>query len=101
MYFFLIYFTALEYTGGVPYEVLKPILEKVSVEQLFTFENFNPYLVGETDELWEHHAKKHFRKAERQEYESWRDLYLVRIFRKSCRRTLQFPILIVVRPRIA
>lgn len=70
---------ALEYTGGIPYEVIKPILERVTAEQLYTFENYNPYLIGETDELWEQHAKKHFKKAERQEYETWRDLYLVSV----------------------
>ena len=68
---------ALEYTGGVPYDVLKSILEKVTVQQLYTFENYNPYLIGSTDELWEYHAKKEFRNARRLEYETWRDLYLV------------------------
>lgn len=77
MSIYILFCAALEYTGGVPYDVLKPILEKVSVQQLYTFENYNPYLIGETDELWEFHAKKEFRKAERQEYETWRDLYLV------------------------
>lgn len=72
-------FIALEYTGGVPFEVIKPILERVTAEQLYTFENYNPYLIGETDELWEQHAKKHFKKSERQEYETWRDLYLVSV----------------------
>lgn len=75
----LITFLGLEYTGGVPFDVLKPILEKVTVEQLYTFENYNPYLIGETDELWEYHVKRHFRNAKRQELETWRDVYLVSI----------------------
>lgn len=70
---------ALEYTGGVPYDVLKPILEKVTVEQLYAFENYNPYLIGETDELWECHVKRHFRSAKRLENETWRDVYLVSV----------------------
>lgn len=79
MAFYTLLFLALEYTGGVPYDVLKPIMEKVTVEQLYTFENYNPYLIGETDELWEYHCKRHFRTAKRQELETWRDVYLVSI----------------------
>lgn len=69
-------FDYLEYTGGVPYDVLRPVLEKVTAEQLYNFEQLNPYLIGETDELWEYHAARHFRRAKRLHYETWRDLYM-------------------------
>lgn len=35
---------ALEFTGGVPFEILKPVLERASPEQLYTFEHYNPYV---------------------------------------------------------
>ncbi|XP_065202608.1 transcription elongation factor B polypeptide 3-like [Planococcus citri] len=69
-------FDSLEFTGGVPFDVLKPILEKVTAEQLGRFEHYNPYLIGETDELWAYHVKKHFSRAKRLELESWRDVYM-------------------------
>ncbi|RZF42933.1 hypothetical protein LSTR_LSTR000556 [Laodelphax striatellus] len=67
---------ALEYTGGVPYDLLKPVLERATSEQLYQLEHHNPYLIGDTDALWEFHCKKDFRGQSREEMESWRDLYL-------------------------
>ncbi|XP_020279484.1 transcription elongation factor B polypeptide 3 [Pseudomyrmex gracilis] len=67
---------ALEYTGGVPYDILKPVLERASAEQLFTLEHYNPYLIEDTDTLWEYHCNKEFRSMERKEMESWRDMYM-------------------------
>nr|CAG4641140.1 EOG090X0BTZ [Eulimnadia texana] len=67
---------SLEYTGGVPYDLLKPILERASVQQLFTLEDYNPYLLEDTDELWKYHCQRGFKKAQRQELETWRELYL-------------------------
>ncbi|RZF41627.1 hypothetical protein LSTR_LSTR016985 [Laodelphax striatellus] len=69
--------SALEYTGGVPYDLLKPVLERATSEQLYQLEHHNPYLIGDTDALWEFHCKKDFRGQSREEMESWRDLYLV------------------------
>uniref|UniRef100_A0A1L8DH63 Putative rna polymerase ii transcription elongation factor elongin/siii subunit elongin a n=1 Tax=Nyssomyia neivai TaxID=330878 RepID=A0A1L8DH63_9DIPT len=67
---------ALEYTGGVPFDILKPVIERASPEQLFNFEHFNPYLMEDTDELWQQHCKRRFKSEKRQEMESWREMYL-------------------------
>ncbi|GAB0092346.1 Transcription elongation factor B polypeptide 3 [Sergentomyia squamirostris] len=66
---------ALEYTGGVPYDLLRPVIERATPDQLFTFEHFNPYLIEDTDSLWEQHCKRRFKGAKRQEMESWREMY--------------------------
>lgn len=68
---------ALEYTGGVPYELLRPVLERANPHQLYSLENHNPYLLEDTDELWKVLCQKEFRKGVREEMETWRDLYLV------------------------
>lgn len=68
---------ALEYTGGIPYSLLKPVLDGATPAQLYQFEHFNPYIIEDTDHLWNFHVNKEFRNEKRQEYESWRDMYLV------------------------
>lgn len=70
-------FLALEFTGGVPYDILRPVLERASPEQLFVLEDHNPYLMEESDELWELHCNRKFRGKHRLEMESWREMYLV------------------------
>ncbi|XP_011159769.1 transcription elongation factor B polypeptide 3 [Solenopsis invicta] len=67
---------ALEFTGGVPYDILKPILERATADQLFMLEHHNPYLVEDTDILWQYHCNREFRNNERQEMESWREMYM-------------------------
>ncbi|KAL1505226.1 hypothetical protein ABEB36_004838 [Hypothenemus hampei] len=67
---------ALEYTGGVPYSILKPILERANPNQLYQLEFHNPYLIEDTDELWQLHCQKEFRTKQREEMESWREMYL-------------------------
>ncbi|CAH0553196.1 unnamed protein product [Brassicogethes aeneus] len=67
---------ALEYTGGVPYSILKPILDKANPDQLYMMEHHNPYLIEDTDELWQLHCNKEFRLQKREEMESWRDMYM-------------------------
>lgn len=67
---------ALEYTGGVPYSILKPIIEKATPDQLFQLEFHNPYLIEDSDELWLLHCQKEFRTHRREEMESWRDMYM-------------------------
>lgn len=69
--------TALEYTGGVPFDLLKPVLERASAEQLFNLEHYNAYLIEDTDVFWEFHCKKEFRNKSREEMETWREMYLV------------------------
>lgn len=67
---------ALEYTGGVPYSVLKPVLEKCTATQLFTLEHHNPYLIEDSDELWQLHCQREFRNKTRDEMETWREMYM-------------------------
>nr|CAG4641977.1 EOG090X0BTZ [Eurycercus lamellatus] len=67
---------ALEFTGGVPYELLRPVLERATSQQLYALENYNSYLLDDTDELWELLCKKEYKKALPEEMESWRELYL-------------------------
>lgn len=66
---------ALEYTGGVPFEILKPVLERASAEQLSLFEYYNPYLMDDSDVLWQQHCQRKFRAYKRQEMETWREMY--------------------------
>ncbi|XP_053605257.1 transcription elongation factor B polypeptide 3 isoform X2 [Plodia interpunctella] len=67
---------ALEYTGGVPYEILKPVIDKATPQQLFLLEHYNPYLMEDTDHLWQKFCERHFRKQQRQEMETWREMYM-------------------------
>lgn len=69
-------FSALEYTGGVPYSILKPVVERATPDQLYMLEQHNPYLIEETDELWQRHCQKDFRTKHREEMETWRDMYM-------------------------
>lgn len=69
-------FSAIECTGGVPYIILKPILEKATPDQLFNLEHYNPYLIEDTDELWRLHCLKEFRTKKREEMETWREMYM-------------------------
>lgn len=72
-----IYFSALEVTGGVPYYIIKPVLERATPDQLFMLEHYNPYLIEDTDPLWQFHCNREFRAQSREEMESWRDMYMV------------------------
>ena len=76
----LLFFSALEYTGGVPYDLLKPVLERASAQQLYSLENFNPYLLEDTGELWKQLCQKECKTAVRNYDETWRDVYLVMMF---------------------
>ena len=67
----------LEFTGGVPFDILKPILERATPDQLSQLEYHNPYLIEDSDVLWEPHCKRHFRSKKREEMESFRDMYMV------------------------
>lgn len=67
---------AIEYTGGVPYIILKPILEKANSNQLFMLEQYNPYLMEDSDELWKFHCDREFKNKKREEMETWRDMYM-------------------------
>lgn len=62
--------------GGVPFEILEPVFERCTPEQLLRIEECNPVYIGATDHLWERHCQKDFRNAQLEEYESWREMYL-------------------------
>lgn len=65
----------LETTGGVPFDILRPVLERAKPETLNNIEYYNPYLLEESDVLWEPHCKRKFRIKKRLEMESWREMY--------------------------
>ncbi|XP_003700655.1 transcription elongation factor elongin A [Megachile rotundata] len=67
---------ALEFTGGVPFDILKPILERATSDQLFMLEHYNPYLIEDTDVLWQFHCNREFRNKQREEMETWREMYM-------------------------
>ncbi|XP_070772690.1 elongin A, like [Enoplosus armatus] len=63
-------------TGGVPFEILEPVLERCTPEQLLRIEEFNPIYVGVTDHLWGKHCQRDFKDSKLQEYESWKEMYI-------------------------
>ncbi|KAG9344205.1 hypothetical protein JZ751_010874 [Albula glossodonta] len=62
--------------GGVPFEILEPVLERCTPKQLLRIEECNPVYIGETDHLWERHCQRDFRNGKLEEYESWREMHL-------------------------
>uniref|UniRef100_A0A1E1XCY6 Putative transcription elongation factor b polypeptide n=1 Tax=Amblyomma aureolatum TaxID=187763 RepID=A0A1E1XCY6_9ACAR len=66
----------MAYTGGVPYDILKPVLEKCTAKQLYGLEDYNPYLLDDTDELWQAHCVREFKGSTPDQGETWRELYL-------------------------
>ncbi|KAJ8248092.1 hypothetical protein GJAV_G00238220 [Gymnothorax javanicus] len=62
--------------GGVPFEILEPVLERCTPEQLVRIEECNPVYIGDTNHLWERHCQRDFRNGCLEEYESWREMYL-------------------------
>ncbi|KPP61939.1 hypothetical protein Z043_119915 [Scleropages formosus] len=71
--------------GGVPFEILEPVLERCTPEQLLRIEDCNPAYIGLTDHLWERHCQRDFRNEKLEEYESWREMYL-RLFEERERK---------------
>ncbi|TRY83245.1 hypothetical protein DNTS_032511 [Danionella cerebrum] len=67
---------SIDEVGGVPFEILEPVLERCTPEQLFRIEQCNQYFTEESDDLWMRHCKRDFKHHSPQEYESWRELYL-------------------------
>jgi len=61
--------------GNLPYEMLKPILERGKPEDMMRIEDYNPRLMEDTGDLWEKIVKKKFPKGDRQEFESYREMY--------------------------
>ncbi|KAK6167682.1 hypothetical protein SNE40_021652 [Patella caerulea] len=67
---------ALDYVGCIPYEILKPVLERCTVPQLLRLEDLNPHFVGDTEELWAIHCERDFKREQPDEMEAWREMYL-------------------------
>lgn len=70
---------ALEYTGGVPFDVLRAVLERATPHQLLNVEEYNPYLMEDSDVLWQKHVQRHCRSQRREEMETWREMFLVNL----------------------
>ncbi len=66
---------AIEECGGLPFHVLEPVLERAQPETLVRIEELNPYLMTDTGGLWQRFCTRHFPRAERQEMESWREMF--------------------------
>ncbi|KAJ3609275.1 hypothetical protein NHX12_023799 [Muraenolepis orangiensis] len=67
---------SIDEVGGVPYEILEPVLERCTPEQLYRIEQCNQVFMEESDELWTRHCQRDFKRSSPQEYESWREMYL-------------------------
>ncbi|CAL8299862.1 unnamed protein product [Merluccius merluccius] len=63
-------------TGGVPFEILEPVLERCTPDQLLRIEECNPSYIGVSDHLWGKHCQRDFRGSKLLEYESWKEMYL-------------------------
>jgi len=61
--------------GNLPYDMLKPILERGKPDDIMRIEDYNPRLIEDTGELWERIVKRQFPKGEREEFESYREMY--------------------------
>ena len=42
---------------------------------IIQIEEYNPYLLEDTGELWERFVRKNFPKGEREEMETWREMF--------------------------
>lgn len=82
----------MEYTGGVPFEILEPILKHANPDQLYNLEHFNDYLIEDTGKLWEYHCQKEFRGKIPEKNESWRSFYIVII--NSLKFSITIPFLL-------
>ncbi|NXF08535.1 ELOA1 protein, partial [Smithornis capensis] len=66
----------LQEVGGVPFEILEPVLTCCTPEQLFRIEECNLMFIKESDHLWKKHCQRDFKNESLLEYESWREMYL-------------------------
>ncbi|XP_061615198.1 elongin-A isoform X2 [Phyllopteryx taeniolatus] len=67
---------SIDEVGGVPFEILEPVLERCTPEQLYRIEQSNQWFTEDSDELWMRHCQRDFKRETPQEYESWREMYL-------------------------
>ncbi|NXC35829.1 ELOA1 protein, partial [Campylorhamphus procurvoides] len=66
----------IQEVGGVPFEILEPVLTRCTPEQLFRIEECNPAFIKESDHLWKKHCQREFKNENLLEDESWREMYL-------------------------
>ncbi|NWQ69982.1 ELOA1 protein, partial [Neopipo cinnamomea] len=66
----------LQEVGGVPFEILEPVLTRCTPEQLFRIEECNLTFIKDSDHLWKKHCQRDFKNESLLEYESWREMYL-------------------------
>ncbi|NWR31513.1 ELOA1 protein, partial [Tachuris rubrigastra] len=66
----------LQEVGGVPFEILEPVLSRCTPEQLFRIEECNLTFIKDSDHLWKKHCQRDFKNESLLEYESWRKMYL-------------------------
>ncbi|NXS11995.1 ELOA1 protein, partial [Neodrepanis coruscans] len=66
----------LQEVGGVPFEILEPVLSRCTPEQLFRIEECNLMFIKDSDHLWKKHCQRDFKNEGLLENESWREMYL-------------------------
>uniref|UniRef100_A0A8C5MEQ2 TFIIS N-terminal domain-containing protein n=1 Tax=Leptobrachium leishanense TaxID=445787 RepID=A0A8C5MEQ2_9ANUR len=66
---------SIQEVGGVPYDILLPILERCTPQQLGRIEEFNPAFTENSGQLWKKHCQWDFKGQALLEYESWREMY--------------------------
>ncbi|XP_053316572.1 elongin-A-like [Spea bombifrons] len=70
---------SIQEVGGVPFEILMPVLERCTPEQLSRIEECNSAFIEDSGDLWKKHCERDFRGQKLLEYESWREMY-IRLF---------------------
>ncbi|XP_023324451.1 elongin-A [Eurytemora carolleeae] len=68
----------IDEVGNLNYDVLETVLERASPKTLMHIEDLNTHLMTgptNTSKLWEKHCMRDFRSKEREEMESWREMY--------------------------
>ncbi|XP_075056703.1 elongin-A-like [Mixophyes fleayi] len=67
---------SIQEVGGVPFEILQPVLERCTPEQLNRIEECNPAFIEDSGHLWNKHCNRDFKGHRLLQYESWREMYL-------------------------
>ncbi|KAM8954101.1 elongin-A-like [Pelodytes ibericus] len=70
---------SIQEVGGVPFEILMPVLKRCTPEQLSRIEECNTAFLEDSGDLWKKHCDRDFRGYKLLEYESWREMY-IRLF---------------------
>lgn len=66
----------IEYVGLIPYELLKPALERATPEQLLRIVKLNPQIEMECDELFQIVCMKKPKQFRNRNGETWKETYL-------------------------